>query len=218
MKTIKRIISNSMIVLKKPKVIPRIIKNYCLMALGKTPLRTVEMALTYKCQCKCKHCSCEDLKAKREELSIDDIKALIDQSIKQGAIHILFTGGETLIPKIKLLELIKYANKKNCITSIDTNGILLDKLYAQDLKNAGLDIACISLDFPSEAKHDKFRGFNGCYKKAISAIKNCKSKGIRVIISSLITKEKLLNNDLRSILKIAEENKGSVIFCLPVIT
>ncbi|MFH1642956.1 MAG: radical SAM protein [Nanoarchaeota archaeon] len=211
--------NNSIIVLRKPKIIPRIVKNYCLMTLGKTVLRTIEIALTYDCQCRCKHCCCEDLKHnKKDELTTESIKNIIDQSIKLGAIHVLFTGGETLIPRNKLLEVIKHANKRNCISSIDTNGILLNKSYAQDLKKSGLDVACISLDYPYEKEHDKFREYNGCYAKTIDAITNCKSVGIEVIISTLLTKDKLRNGMLIKILDIAKSLDCSVIFCLPVLT
>ncbi len=219
MNNLIRFVSNLGIVLKKIRLFPRLIKNYILLAFGKTALRTVEIALTYECQCRCKHCSSYGLKdKKKEELSINKIKKLIDDAVKEGAIHILFTGGETLLAKNKLILLLKYAKRKACLTSIDTNGLLLDKKYALELKKAGLDVACVSLDSFNEKKHDKFRGYVGCWKKSIGAIKIFRRLRINVIISTLITKNNLRNGDLKKILKFAKDNGSSVIFCLPVMT
>jgi AdoMet-dependent heme synthase len=218
MKATKRFFSNLEVVLRKACLFPRLVWNYFQLFTGKKPLRTVEIVVTYDCQCKCWHCSSEGLKEKEKELTISEMKSIINQAVRLGAIHILFTGGETLIPKAKLIEMIRYASKKCCIVSIDTNGILLDLAYAKELKNAGLDVACISLDSMDKVKHDKARDYPGCFEKSLSAIRNCKRHGIDVMISTLVTKRNLRDGGLLDVLDFAEKNKSSVIFCLPVPT
>ncbi len=219
MRNTRRIAANAGIVLRNRSIVPRLMKNYASLATGNTVLRTLEIAVTYDCQCTCRHCSSEGLRdAAKTELADAEVKNLIDSCISHGAVHILFTGGETLIPREKLLELIRYADSKGCITSIDTNGVLLDKGYAADLKDAGLDVACISIDSMDPTAHDTNRGVEGCHKHAVRAVRNCRDNGIQVIISALVTKAGLRDNSLYRILDFAEKNDSSVIFCLPVMT
>ncbi|MCK5024948.1 MAG: radical SAM protein [Nanoarchaeota archaeon] len=218
MKNTRRILANLGITLKKPRIISSLIRNYIKLFLGNTVLRTIEIALTYKCQCRCMHCSAADLvDNKKKELDIKEIKRLIMQAKKDGAVHILFTGGETLMAKEKLLALLDFT-RGNFITSIDTNGIMLDKKYAFELKKHGLDVACVSIDFMEEKEHDKFRDYDGCFKKAMDAVKLFRKNKIDVIISTLITKEKLHGGELYKILELAEKSDASVIFCLPILT
>jgi len=219
MNSFYRLFSNAKITLMNRKMVPRVIKNYLFMSIGGKPLRTVEIAVTYKCQCNCEHCSAESLKDNsKKELSIDEIKKVMDESVKLGAIHFIFTGGEALIEREKLLELIRYADMKNCLSSIDSNGILLDEKTAKELKNAGLDAACISLDSTDKKNHDSFRKFQGCHDKSIKAIKNCTKKGIKVLISTVITKEGLKDKSLYKVLDYSKKLDSSVIFCLPIMT
>ncbi len=218
MKNTRRIFANLKITLKKPKIIARLIWNYIKLFSGKTVLRTIEIALTYQCQCRCMHCSAADLVDDgKKELKVKEIRDIIIQARKEGAVHILFTGGETLLAKEKLLTLLDFT-KGDFITSIDTNGIVLDEKYARQLKDKGLDVACVSLDFTTEKEHDVFRNYAGCFKKAMNAIKLFRENKIEVIISALITKEKLHSGELYKILEFAEKSDASVIFCLPILT
>ena len=65
-------------------------------------------AVTYRCQCRCIHCSAANhLKPEMEELSTEEAKKLIDDSLKLGVIIIAFTGGEPLLRK-DIYELIAH--------------------------------------------------------------------------------------------------------------
>lgn len=218
MNVVNRFFKKLKIVFRKPGLLFRLINNYFLILIGITRLRTVEIAVTYDCQCDCIHCCSAKMKSKeKKELSFEEISDLIDQAVDLGAIHILFTGGETLIPKEKLLRVLKYAKKKSCIISIDTNGILVDSSYVNDLKISGLDVACVSIDSTEQEKHDYFRGKKGCFEAAINGIDLFKKQGIEVLISYLATRESLGSGSIYKILNLASEKKSNVIFCLPVL-
>ena len=219
MRAVRNVISKGRIVLKNPGQIPRLMKNYLFLLMRVQRLRTVEIALTYQCQCTCPHCSSRELyDPRREELTIRGIHDVIDQSVEQGAIHILFTGGETLLAPRRVLSGIQHAKKHHCITSIDTNGIRLDEEMTKRLAKKGLDVVCISIDSLSEKVHDSSRGFRGCLAKAKEGVFLCGRYGILPIVSVLITREKLRNGEVSSILDFAKKNGAEVIFCLPVPT
>jgi len=220
MKAVKVFLNKLGIVNRKKKLIPRLIKNYLSLFAGRQVLRTIEFQLLYACQLKCKHCSPTDLvdhNQKRELLSSDEIKKVIDESKQLGAVHVLFTGGETLMVRQKLLELLQYT-KEDFISSVDTNGMLLDQIYAEKLQKAGLDVACVSIDFANAEQHDEFRGYKGSFDGAVKAVKHFRKHNIGVMISTLVTKEKLNTGELYRILEMAYRLDSTVIFCLPVIT
>ena len=59
-----------------------------------------------------------------------------------------------------------------------TNGTLITKEKAKQLKEVGLSYVGISLD-GLEATHDRFRGVAGAYQKALQAVDNCQEAGIK---------------------------------------
>ena len=69
-------------------------------------------AITYKCQCKCVHCSAgRHFNKDMRELSTEEAKKLIDDAQKLGVTIIAFTGGEPLLRE-DVFELISHVDKK----------------------------------------------------------------------------------------------------------
>ena len=91
-----------------------------------------------------------------EELSTAEAKAMIDDLAMYGAPVILFSGGEPLM-RPDLPELARYAVGKGMRAVISTNGTLITKDKAKELKDIGLSYVGVSLD-GTKAIHDKFRG------------------------------------------------------------
>ncbi|MBA7527030.1 PqqA peptide cyclase [subsurface metagenome] len=94
-------------------------------------------AVTYKCQCNCRHCSSgRHLRNDLPDLSTKEAKALIDQSQNLGVSIIAFTGGEPLL-RDDIYELISYVDKRKAIPILFTNGLLLSEENIEKLVNAG---------------------------------------------------------------------------------
>jgi radical SAM protein with 4Fe4S-binding SPASM domain len=70
---------------------------------------------------------------------------------------------------------------------ISTNGTLITKEKAKELKEVGLSYVGISLD-GGEETHDKFRGVPGAFKKALEGVENCKAEGLKVGLRFTINK------------------------------
>lgn len=166
--------------------------------------RNLMLALTYQCQCKCIHCGSASYKQdKKNELASNEIFGLIDQAKRLGAKGIYFFGGEPLLVP-KLPYYIKYAKQNDFLVKCDTNGLLLDEYKVQELKDSGIDLIGVSIDSPYETVHDKLRGINGIFKKAINGIKYCSRYGIKCFISTYATKENLKNGDLEKTINLAK--------------
>jgi Fe-coproporphyrin III synthase len=144
--------------------------------------------VTQRCNLKCVHCYAHakdnDLKRK---LTVREGKHLIDDLAEFGVPVILFSGGEPLVRK-DLPELASYAVKKGIRAVISTNGTLITRRIAQNLKDIGLSYVGISLD-GMEAINDRFRGVQGAFASALKGIENCKNAGIRVGLRFTINKQ-----------------------------
>lgn len=178
----------------------------------------LEFSVTYRCQCLCAHCSVAEylVKAsKKDELTNEEIKNVLEQAVKIGIPKVDFFGGEPLI-KEGILDLIKFGADKGLYMSATTNGWLLTKEFTRELKKAGISCMNVSLDSVSEEKHDNLRGLPGLYKRAVDGIKYCYEEGIPCIVSTYVTKNRIKNfgsdNDdsqLTKIITFAKELKAS---------
>ena len=124
---------------------------------------------------------------------IDHLKHYVDQAIKMGCSVFVITEGETLFNE-NIYELIKYINKKKAIVNLFTWGLNFSEEKAKKLKDAGLQTILISLYSTNSFIHDKIRGINGSFYKAINAIKIAKKVGLLVTITTHINKENYHSN------------------------
>lgn len=143
--------------------------------------------ITYACNLRCKHCYANAGTALGNELTTDEAKKVIDKLDRASVPIIAFSGGEPLVRK-DILELSKYANEKGIYVAIATNGTLISKEKAKEMKEANVKFVQISLDGASAEMHDNFRGINGVYEKTIQGVKNCVEEGFFVNIAATATK------------------------------
>ena len=74
---------------------------------------------------------------RRKHLFCNTVKVIIDDLAAFGAPVMLFSGGEPLVRE-DLVELAKYATSKGMRAVISTNGTLITKAKARELKDVGL--------------------------------------------------------------------------------
>ncbi len=143
--------------------------------------------MTRRCNLKCVHCYAQALEEQgTDEISTAQGKAIIDDLAAFGAPVMLFSGGEPLVRK-DLVELAKHATAKGMRAVISTNGTLITKEKAKELKEVGLSYVGISLDGGEEV-HDKFRAVPGSFKKALRGVENCQAEGLKVGLRFTINK------------------------------
>jgi len=158
--------------------------------------------MTKRCNLKCVHCYAQAIDPEGvDDISTAQAKALIDDLSAYGAPVMLFSGGEPLVRK-DLVELASYATSKGMRAVISTNGTLITKEKARELKNVGLSYVGISLDGGEEI-HDKFRGVPGAFKKALQGVENCMAEGLKVGLRFTINKRN--QGEVPTIFKIVRE-------------
>jgi 12,18-didecarboxysiroheme deacetylase len=135
--------------------------------------------VTRACNLKCIHCYAHAVSRSREtELTTEQAKTMIDDLAQFGVPVLLFSGGEPLV-RPDLVELARYAVAKGMRAVISTNGTLITREKAKELKSVGLSYVGVSLD-GMEAINDQFRGKKGAFREAMQGIRNCQDAGLKV--------------------------------------
>ena len=135
--------------------------------------------ITRACNLNCIHCYARAKDHANEgEMDTEQGFSLLDDLANFGVPVILFSGGEPLV-RPDLVELARYAVSKGMRAVISTNGTLIDKDKANELKEIGLSYVGVSLDGREEV-NDRFRGKKHAFKKALEGVRNCLDAGLKV--------------------------------------
>lgn len=120
--------------------------------------------ITNRCNLNCIHCYAR-ANLRTKELSTEDCKKTINELAEFKVPVILFSGGEPLLRR-DIFELAEYAKARDIRAVLSTNGTLIDETISEKLKV--FDYIGISLD--GVRVHDKFRGAEGAFNKAVKAL------------------------------------------------
>jgi len=170
--------------------------------LGVEPLQTITIRVTRACNLKCLHCYSISGTKLKNELSLKEIKNIINQSKKLGAVRIFFTGGEPFL-RPDISKILKYADENGFAIYISTNGTLFNKKMVNSLKSLEhLRILQISIDGLNKI-HDQIRGRKGTFNKAIEWTKIIKKELKDKKIAFVFTLMKKNKNEAEKVLKLA---------------
>lgn len=204
-----------MALIKKPAVVEKVHKFMRNVKkndnrIGKIP-RAITLNYNNVCNFKCDFCFSADENNKylKDALSFETIKDLADQAHELGIWEIVLTGGELLINKKKLLQLIESFGPERFQMVLITNGYLLTQEYANELANAGLDCVAVSISGMDEEEHDASRHVKGAHKQALNALKNAQNAGIAAWPNVIFGHHNAFSKDLLDLLEHAKENKYS---------
>lgn len=161
----------------------------------RTPL-SGSFELTGKCNLHCFHCYVAS-ERKNQDLTLPQIKKIIDDLTKNGCLFLLLTGGECT-SRSDFAKIYTYVRKKGIIPSINTNATLIDKKLLTLLKKYPPKRIKVSLYGPSAEVHDRVTKVKGSFEKIIKNSILLKNLGLNVVFSGLIFKD---NSHLESELK-----------------
>lgn len=103
--------------------------------------------LTYRCTSRCNTCNIWKWGAdESKELSWDEWKPIFSKISKSGIKAVEFFGGDALLKKDVLYEMIRFCRDAGIETYYPTNSNLLDEESARSIVEAGLDVIYFSLD------------------------------------------------------------------------
>ncbi|WP_422392914.1 radical SAM protein [Neomoorella thermoacetica] len=134
---------------------------------------------TRDCNLKCRHCYAgAGSGAAGNEMTTPEARDFLDQLVAFRVPVLLLSGGEPLV-RPDIFDLMATAVKRGLRVTLSTNGTLIDRSTARELKKIGISYVGISLD-GIESKHDAFRGVKGAFQATLEGIRNCLAVDQRV--------------------------------------
>lgn len=158
--------------------------------------------ITGECNLRCAHCYNLDGQLHENELSTEEVKRALEEMSAFGVESITFSGGEPLLRK-DFLEIASHAGNLGFKSvSMATNGTLIDREIARQLKVANLNVQ-VSIDGDVAEIHDTMRGVKGAFDRAIRGMKLLQEEGNNVSVCTTATK---LNVDkISSIIELMQD-------------
>ncbi|TBR23503.1 TIGR04053 family radical SAM/SPASM domain-containing protein [bacterium] len=137
---------------------------------AKAPLLVIWES-TRSCALACKHCRAAALMGRDpEELTTAEGFRIIDEAAAMGTPLFIVSGGDPL-QRPDLPELIRHGKERGLrMGTIPAATPRLTRERLAELKAAGVDQVAFSLDAPSAAAHDGFRGVDGSFAKVLEAV------------------------------------------------
>ena len=149
-------------------------------------LKELRVEISTNCNASCGYCY---LNAQQDQLpttlSYQIYKKYIETFLDQGLKTVSFTGGEPMLSS-KLIDFMQFAIQSGLETGILTNGSLLTPQKADQLYEAGLKWARISIDVPSDDKLAQER-LGRYFPNVDNAIDLFHERGILVILRPTAT-------------------------------
>lgn len=162
------------------------------------------ISITKKCVYRCEHCYAVQTLGKTDVLSFDDLLKIVKDFQKIGIGVVAWEGGEPLMRFEELLALIR-ATRGESEAMLATTGWGLTVEKARRLREAGLDMAIISLDHYEPDKHNAFRGNKRAFEMAVNAVRIFRENGILPSIALCATQELMDEGGLWRYLELAKE-------------
>ncbi len=164
---------------------------------------SVHLCITARCSYRCEHCGAT-LPDDHAELTGAEWIRVIRDLQDLGVAYIAFSGGEPLM-RDDMEDIIRSVDEQST-TLLFTNGRGLTPRRAEALKQSGLFILAVSLDSPRPEEHNRIRRNPDAFAHALAAIENASRAGLYTLVSAVVLKRDLSNENLVSLFKLAREH------------
>jgi radical SAM protein with 4Fe4S-binding SPASM domain len=146
------------------------------------------VSITNTCNLKCAWCygDCGKATAHRE-LDTKEWLEFIDYLVSNNFIRIYIEGGEPLF-RPDFLRILKHAAPK-LMTVVRTNGTLIDRRLAFELKSIGVGRVLVDIMGARPGTHDGLTGIEGSFGKSCAAVGYLAEAGIKTDVLTILNRK-----------------------------
>jgi len=158
--------------------------------------------LIRRCNLTCKHCY--SVSADRDfpnELSLDEIEAVMDDLKGYGVPVLILSGGEPLMHP-HIFRISRRAKAMGFYVGLSTNGTRIDQNNIGEIADVGYDYVGISIDGVRQT-HDRFRRLDGSFDLALGGVRLCRQADIKVGLRFTLTEDNA--EELPDLLRLMDE-------------
>jgi MoaA/NifB/PqqE/SkfB family radical SAM enzyme len=205
-----RVVQSAGILLRDRSLWPGVVRAASRALRGRSDgsLRSLELAMTYRCNASCEQCSCrlqmDRQREKTDKLTLAEYRDAVDQAMALGAFQFCINGGEPLLEYAKVVPLTAYIKERGGWVHLCTNGYLLEEERILELKRAGLDSVEMGFDSAFVERHDKNRR-RGSFQRIIRNTQLCRREGLLVVLNTVMTNDKVRSDDIIYTMLMARE-------------
>lgn len=152
-----------------------------------SPLKYLFLYLTFDCNMNCRHCWVYGGSAKTKPLDTKVWTNAVDQAADLGLQLVKFTGGEPVLEKSLLFDLIETGVEY----TIETNGTLFTEHDIMRISKTNIVEIDVSMDFPDAKRFEAFRGLSHSFEKVTHTIRLLHEYGIPVVCVMSVFKDNL---------------------------
>ena len=136
--------------------------------------------LTRTCNFNCVRCNTDsESKSYPGELTTAECRGVLDDLRDFGVEAVLCSGGEPMVRR-DFFEIVSYARQLGLRVLLLTNGTLIDRQAAECMAQLELDYVGIGLESISREVHDRLRGVEGAFDRALDGLENLTRVGQHV--------------------------------------
>lgn len=159
---------------------PEYIRSKIVSSIPRLPL-TGFLDVTYRCNNNCRHCWLkleQEFQKGQKELSLEEIKRIIDEAREMGCREWHFSGGEPML-RPDFADIIEYLNSKSISYFINTNGTLITPEIARLVKT-GTNL--IALYGATAEVHDHITRNPGSFEATMRGFAYMKEAGAKITV------------------------------------
>jgi len=141
-----------------------------------------------RCPLRCTHCynnlPIGDAGARREELTLDEHRRILDEIADAGCLWLLYTGGE-VFARPDFLDMYTHAKRKGFLITIFTNGTLITEEIADALAALPPFAIEITLYGATAATFERVTGIPGSHARCLRGIDLLLARGLRLRLKTV---------------------------------
>lgn len=143
----------------------------------------VHIDLTWRCNERCIHCYLDHEDA--AELSLDELRQVLDQLAAAGVFFLTFSGGEIFLRK-DLQQIVAHARARSFDIKLKTNALLIGPEQAAWISRLGVHQVQVSIYSHRPEIHDTITKVRGSLDRSLAAIAGLRELGIRVVVACVL--------------------------------
>jgi radical SAM protein with 4Fe4S-binding SPASM domain len=139
----------------------------------------VHLQVADRCNHTCQHCY--QVQGEKGEMSLDEVKGVLDDLAAQGVLQLSVSGGEATLRR-DLLDILRYARSKRFAIRLYTNAFLVDEAMADGLAAVGLYEVHVSVYSDIEDEHDAVTRVPGSHRRTLAGVRAMRARSMRVVL------------------------------------
>jgi MoaA/NifB/PqqE/SkfB family radical SAM enzyme len=178
---------------------------------AKKHIDSAVLAITRRCPYACRHCY-ESLNLGDDEVvPVSRWKDTVRDLQAWGTSVIVLSGGEPMMRREGLLEILESGDKSLSDFHVHTSGFGVTPGIAKALKDAGLAAAGIALDTADADAQDRIRGKPGSFARSVEAVRIFREAGVFPYINMCLSRDAARPEELWKFLEFAGEAGAGIV-------